>query len=665
MKICQPVFKITGIVLIFLYFCCAKVPPEVILHSPKAVTQLKFQVQPRTPWGKHVMTYTVTFHGLQLLSTSPLGLKIKDGPVLDQNLKLLKTLITTGTETYRPIVGKHEAIEAHYQQVKISLATRSEPTYLVNLVFRAFDNGVAFRYELPQQPNLNDITITREMTGFKMANSFQAWVLPLDGFNTSYEANYQPTVVNRIDPKTLIGLPLTLMAQDQHTLAITEANIQNYAGMYLRRDPQDSLLLRTILAPWPSDTTIKVKGTLPLVSPWRVIMLGQSPGALIESELISNLNDPCVLPNTEWIHPGLVAWDWWANQIVKKVPFKGGMNTRTLLHYIDFAAEMGWEYMLIDAGWYGAHNDPTADITRPIAAVNLPRIIRDANKRKVGILLWLNWQNVERQMKVAFPLYEKWGVRGIKVDYMNRDDQWMVNFYQRVVALAAKHHLVVDFHGAFKPDGSQRTWPNLLTREGVLGLEYSKWSPRVTPEHDVTLPFTRMLAGPMDYTPGAFRNAARPEDFSFTGEPMSQGTRSHQLAMYIVYESPLQMCVDYPAAYRKQPGIEFLRYVPANWHDTRVLAGKIGDYVTIVRRFGNEWYLGSMTDWEPRSFEITLDFLGRGAYLAQIYADNLEPDKLATEPLIYEEKTVTPEAKLTLNLASGGGCAIRFKPQNN
>ncbi len=312
--------------------------------------------------------------------------------------------------------------------------------------------------------------------------------------------------------------------------------------------------------------------------------------------------------------------------------------------------------MLIDAGWSARD-----DILHTSSEINMPEILAHAKGRGVRILLWLHWTAVDKQMDQAFALYEQWGVAGVKVDFMDRDDQEMVNFYERVVRKAAEHHLTVDFHGAYKPTGLRRTYPNLLTREGVMGMEYSKWSARATPEHDVTIPFTRMLAGPMDYTPGCFNNATRDGFKVQFVQPMCQGTRAHQLAMYVVFFSPLVMLSDYPEDYDKNPGVEFLEKVPTVWDETKVLAGEPGKFVAIARRHGDAWYLGAMTNWDARDLKITLAFLGSGKYQAQIFSDGPDAGTNA-KSLSISSRALKGGESLNLHLASGGGAAMIFTP---
>lgn len=420
------------------------------------------------------------------------------------------------------------------------------------------------------------------------------------------------------------------------------------------------------LSPPPRRPELAVVASTPKATPWRVLMISSRPGGLIEgSDLILNLSEPNKLADTSWIQPGKSAWDWWSGSFARNVDFNPGMNTATLKHYVGFAARHHLEYMLIDVGWSSEN-----DVTRSVPEVDLPGILAYARSEGVKVILWMNWKAVKKQIDEAFLLYERWGVSGVKIDYMERDDQEMVNFYEEMVRKAAEHHLVVALHGAFKPTGLRRAYPNLLTCEAIMGMEHSKSSDRVTPEHDVTIPFTRMLAGPMDYTPGCFQNATRKQFKPRNVEPMCQGTRAHQLAMYVVYLSPLAMLSDYPESYDRNPGIDFLEKVPTVWDDTKALNGEPAQYVTIARQRGDTWYLGSMTNWDARDLEIPLDFLGSRSgglqagtlqYEAQIYADGADADKIATS-LSIRTRRVSSRGTLSLHLAPGGGAAVIFTP---
>jgi len=351
-----------------------------------------------------------------------------------------------------------------------------------------------------------------------------------------------------------------------------------------------------------------------------------------------------------------VAWDWWNANNIYGVDFRAGVNTLTYKYYIDFAARYGIEYIILDEGWY-----PLGNLLVNAPDMDVDELFRYGKEKGVGIVLWVTWKTLEDQLEPALERFTKWGAAGIKVDFMQRDDQWMVNYYEKVAREAAKRHMLVDFHGAYKPTGLIRTYPNVITSEGVKGLENSKWSKDVTPEHDVTLPFIRMLAGPMDYTPGAMLNAQDKDFAASFNRPMSQGTRCHQLAMYVVYESPLQMLADNPSNYLREPEcMEFLAGVPAVWDQTKALDAKVGDYVLVARRHGKDWYVGAMTDWTARTLTADLSFLGAGSYEAQIYQDGVNADRYAGD---YKKttRTVTAKDKIEVKLAPGGGWAARLR----
>src|SRR5262249_38011082 len=409
----------------------------------------------------------------------------------------------------------------------------------------------------------------------------------------------------------------------------------------------------SVLAPADEDPTVIVKAGLPHHSAWRVVLVGDEPGGLIESNVITSLNPESEIAETTWIHPGKASWDWWSGSLGRDG--KHAYSTENMKYYVDFAAESGFEYMLVDAGW------SDRDITKMNGKVDIPALVSYARGKNVKIWIWLYYGSVDAQLEEAFPLFEKWGVAGVKIDFIERDDQRGIDFYYRVARAAADHHLMVDFHGASKPSGIERTFPNVLGYEAVLGMEQSKAGMRDNPEHHVTLPFTRMLVGPIDYTPGSFHNVTRDNFTPRMESPMTMGTRAHQLAMYAVYEAAFQMVSDWPQSYQGQPAFQFLREVPAAWDETRVLNGKPGEFVTIARRRGKDWFLGSMTNWDARTLELPLDFLGSGDYLATVYADADDADKNPANVRV-ERKTVTRSSSLQAKLASGGGFAVRFTP---
>lgn len=644
-------------VLPLLVSALGSAEPVARLSSPNGWVLLEASVD-----SAGAPTYSVSFRGRPIVVDSGLGLTLREVGSLERGFHVVGTRRASRDERYTLISGKTREGRDYYEEMTVALEREG---LRLDLVFRAYDDGAALRYVLPEQPSLEDVLVVSEETRFRFTGDHRAWALFLPSFTTSNESEFVPVPLLAIKPESIVGPPLVVELGDGTTVALVEANLRGYSGLHFARleggDDTRFPTLVTKLAPAPNRPDLAVRGGTPFTTPWRVLMLGDRPGALIESTLLYSLSDPSEIADTSWIRPGKVAWDWWSGPSISGASFPVGMNDETIEHFIDFASELGLEYMLIDAGWYGSHRDVTADITRSITAIDVPGLVAYGNARNVGILLWLNWENVSDQMEDAFPLYEKWGVRGVKVDYMNRKDQEIVAFYHRVLRTAARYHLAVDFHGAYTGSGEERTWPNLLTREGVMGLEYSKWSDRATPRHNVTIPFTRMLTGPMDYTPGGFRNRTLDSFVPRDEAPFAMGTRAHQLAMFVVFESGLQMLVDSPDAYRAEPGVEFLRVVPASWDETRVLDGRIGEYIVVARKRGSDWFLGAMTD-EARALSIPLDFLGAGSFEATRYADVPESETTAARIGIERLELRAGHQSLSLTLVRGGGAAIHLRP---
>lgn len=397
-------------------------------------------------------------------------------------------------------------------------------------------------------------------------------------------------------------------------------------------------------------------------TPWRVVMLGDAPGRLIESTLIENLNPPSAIADTGWVRPGKAAWDWWSGSRAPDVA-DAGMNTATIRRYIDHAQQLSLQYMLIDDGWYRGstgngqyHAD--ADILRAVPALNLPQLVAYAAERGVGLWLWVHWRALDAHMEAALAWYQRLGIKGIKVDFMDRDDQQMVAFYHRLLEATARHRLLVDLHGAYHPTGLVRTWPHYLTQEGVLGAENNKWSTRITATHNLTLPFTRMLLGPMDYTPGGFGNVAPAQFEPRYLAPEVMTTRAQQLAMYVVYDSPFAVVADSPDRYAGVPAAQFLREVPASWDETRVLSGAIGEQIAVARRSGGDWFVGAMTNEQARTLTLPLAFLGPGRWQATVYADGDSPTDVRIDTRTLEAGART----LRLALVANGGAALRLTP---
>jgi alpha-glucosidase len=390
--------------------------------------------------------------------------------------------------------------------------------------------------------------------------------------------------------------------------------------------------------------------------PWRIIGIAEQDGDLITNQLVYLLAKPSQLEDTSWIKPGKVAWDWYNANNIYGVDFKSGINTETYKYYIDFASQYGIEYVILDEGWYKLGN-----LLQVVPEMNIEELTAYGKQKNVGIILWVVWKTLDDQLEPALNRFEKWGVKGIKVDFMQRDDQPLMNFYHKICREAAKRRMLVDFHGAIRPATMTRTWPNLISTEGVRGLEQNKWSKYSNPEHNVTVPFTRMIMGPMDYTPGAMVNSGSEKNFAATFDrPMSLGTRCHQLAMYVVYESPLQMLADSPSNYlREREAMEFLGPVPTVWDETKVLDARIGDYVVVARRHGREWYVGAMTDWTARELEVDFSFLPEGNFQIESYQDGVNADRFGSDYKKVKSR-VTKATRLKIKLAEGGGWAARL-----
>jgi len=614
--------------------------------------------------GTH-LTYEVTYRGVPVIARSMMGLDIQGQAALGPNVTLTEGTPGKISEEYSVPAGKASTIRNECNTATIEARENASPNRRLTVEARAYNDGVAFRYVLPEQDGLSDVKIVNERTQFIMAREGTAYPLILRNYRTSWEDNYHTLPISGLHPEYLIAMPLLMELPGSAYVAITEAHIENYSGMYLVHDERNALALNARLAPRIDEPAVSVTGKTPLVTPWRAILIGNEPGRLIESNMVLNLNPPSAIADTSWIKPGKASWDWWSGPYDEGVNFRPGKNTETIKHYVDFSSKAGFEYFMLDAGWAvvnrGGPSDSGVDLTKVRAEIDMPEVLAYAKSKKVRLWLWAHWTDVDRQMEAAFPLYEKWGIAGVKIDFMDRDDQQMVDFYRRTAKLAAEHHLMVDFHGAYKPDGLERTWPNVLTREGVLGLEYNKWSGRVTPEHNVMLAFTRLIAGPMDYTPGGFLNVTREEFQPRNLHPMVMGTRAHQTALFVVYLSPFEMVSDHPEAYQGQKELKFLGEVPATWDETRVITGKVGEYIAVARRKGQEWFIGSIAGKNGVELDLPLEFLGAGEYTAEIYADAPDADVRPMNTVVERQK-VNRAGRIHVKMAPGGGQAVHIRP---
>ncbi len=614
------------------------------------------------------LTFSVTRDGNTLVDPSQLGINTDAGNFGYGTIAVDAQKDTTVNDTYDMVVGKASKIADHYNQTELDL---NDGKLKLDLIVRAYDNGVALRYVLPPQPALTDFKVMGEMTRFNFSADYDCWGINQGRFLNSHEGEFDKIKASAIRNMHLFDEPLVCKTgHNDETFAIAEADVNHYPASWLTgrgdggtgvevvltpRDDNDPGARQKLVAADLSMTADGVK------TPWRVMMIGDHPGDLTASTLIPQLGAPSQIADTSWIKAGKTAWDWW-NDWAVDVPHPG-INTDSYKAYTDFAASMNAQYILIDEGWSigsSTEANPNADLTKSIPAMDMPAIVSYAKSKGIGVWVWAQWQQLDNQMDAALAQYEAWGLKGVKVDFINRSDQQAVDYYYKLLPLAAKHHLMIDIHGAFAPTGLLRTFPNYVTQEGVMGAEYNKWSRRITATHNVTLPFTRMILGPMDYTPGGFHNAT-PADFQPRNhEPMVQTTRGQAVAMYVVYDSPLMMIADAPSAYKNADGTwadgaDFIRQVPATWDETRVLQGDIGQYIVTARRSGDTWYIGAMTNEQGRTLTIPLDFLtAGGAYQAHILQDGADVTHLAAS-----DANVSATSSLTLTLASsGGGIAV-------
>ena len=625
----------------------------LVLRSPDGQLTYRFRLTLQAP------VYAVEFHGKAIVEESPLGLVFQQGGAWGAGLRQVSAKTTTTDETYALPVGKASRVRNHYQQLSIGLQETGGSGRLVQLVVRAYDDGLAFRYEFPTQKNWASYVLTDEHTTFRLVGDPTLLTLLRESYTTSHEGFYSRLPLSKLRPDTLLDLPTLAQYPGGPSVGITEANLRDYAGMYLAKHDG---VLTTRLSPLPGQTAVKVQAALPHRSPWRVLLLGERVGALLESNIITSLCDP---PSQDfsWLKPGKSDFHWWNGDILPDTLFPPGRSFEFNQYYIDFCATHGIAYHTVigygNSAWYqndgeGYAPGPHTDITKPVPGLDMQRIGDYAKSKGVGLRVWVHWQPFYAQLDKALAQFEAWGVQGMMVDFMDRDDQQMIQMQEEMLRKSAQHHIHIQFHGAAKPTGLARTYPNELTREGTLNYENNKWGPAMTPEHDLDMPFTRLLAGPTDYHLGGFR-AVPPAQFrpQYT-RPLMIGTRCHMLAMYVVLESYLGMVCDYPAAYEGQPGFEFVRALPTVWDETRVPLAEVGSHVCIARRQGADWYVGAIGTSQPQMLALKLDFLPPGEYEATQWADASD---VATEPNHLLKKTlpVTRQTTLPLALAAGGG----------
>ncbi len=601
------------------------------------------------------LSYSVIFNGKPVILESVLGFEFKAEPAMDKNFSVTDKQERTINETWKPVVkSKHAEIVNNCNELQLQLKEKSGLMRQIELSFRAFNDGVAFRFKLYRSEKNGHRQITKELTTFTIPGNPKAWVVEYGNYSSSQESEFFERHLSYVSDKTIAGLPFLMDYGDKCWVAITEANIDNYPAFYIGTNGKQNVLT-TKLVPIPGEEIAGVKARFDdeVYTPWSVVMIGDTPGKLIESEIVQNLNAPCAIADPAWIKPGMCAWDhWWSGEVKMEMP--------VIKQYIDFASQMGWPYMLVDWQWYGKFNTPEADITRWAPQIDMPEIISYAKSKNVKIILWLYNSDVNRNSayKKAFPLYHKWGVAGVKIDFMDRDDQDMVNWYRDIIKCTAENKLLIDFHGAFKPDGIMRTYPNMITREGVMGNEYYKFSEKMSPEHNVKLAFTRMLAGQMDYTPGAFLNVTK-EQYKNQTPAVVWNTRAAELSKFVIYESPLTVVCDHPDNILNQPGADFLKIVPTTWDDIHFIDGYPGEYVAIAKRTGNEWYIGVMNNSKEKEISIKLDFISSGEHVIEIWADAKDANKAPKNLKISSQKVKSGDL-VKIKLANNGGWVAKI-----
>jgi len=622
------------------------------VRSPDGRIEIKVHVADR-------ISYDVYLKDKELLEESRLAMNL-DHVVLGANPKIASTKERSSDQILEPVVReKFAKIRDNFHELRLQLQDG------LGVTFRAYNEGAAYRLEtsLPAE----QVHVYDEEATFRFVGDHTVYYPTEESFFSHNERKYLPQTMSQIAPASIATLPAVVDTGDGVKVAIAESDVDDYPGLWLRGTAGNALAATFPAYPLKEqlerDRDFKVVESADYIAvtrgtrtfPWRVIGIAERDADLITNQLVWLLEKPSQVKDISWIKPGKVAWDWWNANNVDGVDFKAGINTETYKYYIDFASKYGIPYIILDEGWYKLGN-----LLEVVPEINIPEIVDYGRGKNVSVILWVVWKTLDDQLEPALDQFEKWGVKGIKVDFMQRSDQKLIHFYHKVSAETAKRKMLVDFHGNQKPATMTRTWPNLISTEGVRGLEWNKWSAETDPTHDVTLPFTRMFLGPMDFTPGAMINAQQASFAPIFMRPMSLGTRCHQLAMYVVYESPLQMLADSPSNYLREPKImEFLGPVPSVWDETKVLDGKIAEYVVVARRSGTDWYVGAMTNWTRREIDIDLSFLPAGTYSLDAYEDGMNADRNGSD--YRQVKTrVENTTKLKLKLAPGGGWAARI-----
>ena len=641
-------------------------PNDYVLASPDG----KLQVMVETGDGIH---YSLVHDGDLLVGRSEIGMYMTDGSKFG-GLEQVKKASTRGVDqTIKATLYKKAEVLDKFNELSLKFKEFS-------LVFRAYDDGMAYRFVSHKEDPYN---VDHETAEFNFAKDWNMWAAYVaqhtesleSQYYNSFENTYSYTPLSSWNKERLAFLPLMVEGPRGKKVVVTESDLIDYPGMYLYNEKGDKNLSARF-APYPNEVRqgghnnlqLEVRSRQPYIAkcvgnekfPWRIIAVSEDDVQMADNDMVYRLARPAdTTIGWNWVKPGKVAWDWWNDWNIAGVDFKSGINTETYQHYIDFASANGIEYVILDEGW--AVNG-AADLFQVVPEIHLEKLVKYASERNVGLILWAGYWAFDRDMEKVCKHYSNMGIKGFKIDFMDRDDQHMVQFHQRAAMTAARYKLMVDFHGTYKPSGLNRTYPNVINYEGVHGLEQMKWSPASVDQvtYDVTFPFIRMMAGPVDYTQGAMRNATRSNYHPVYNEPMSQGTRCRQLAQYVVFESPLNMLCDSPSNYSKETEcMEFISTVPTVWDETRALCGEVGKYIAMARRSGEEWYVGGMTDWNERTLTLDLSFLPQGVYSVELYRDGVNADRRASD---YKKEVfdLPLNGLLKVKMAPGGGFAAKI-----
>ena len=619
------------------------------------------------------ISYTLSHDGDLLLDETTISMATTRGDLFGGVQPVRKVTRRSVSQTIPTVLYKKAVVEDEFNEITLKFKKFS-------VVFRAYDDGMAYRFISHMK---DAYQIEHEFAGFNFPQDWNMWTVyvcqhteTLDSqYYNSFENRYEHTPLSAWNKERLAFLPLMVDGPDGKKIVIAEADLMDYPGLYLYNSNADSAL-ESRFAPYPDEVKqgghnnlqMEVQTRKPYIAecegetsfPWRIVAVSENDVQMADNDMVYRLAtpaDPAV--DWSWVKPGKVAWEWWNAWNLRGVDFYTGVNNDTYKYYIDFASKNGVEYVILDEGW--AVN-LKADLFQVVPEINLEELVEYATERNVGLILWAGYWAFDRDMEKVCEHYSKMGIKGFKIDFMDRDDQIMVDFHRRAAETAARYRMMVDFHGTYKPTGLHRTYPNVVNYEGVHGLEQMKWSPASVDQvtYDVTVPYIRMMAGPMDYTQGAMRNSTRDNYAPVNTEPMSQGTRCRQLAEYVVFDSPLNMLCDSPSNYMDEPECTaFIASVPTVWDETRGLDGKVGEYIAMARRSGDEWYVGAMTDWSARELVLDLGFLPEGEYNVVVYKDGVNAYRIARDYKM-EEISLPADRRLTAVMAPGGGFAAKI-----